>query len=276
MKKTIRLFFFVILAATLLTCPSFAGEGRIRLSTIANNYTNINDIEAEISFGRELAARILGNYKLLDDEKIIQYVNYVGKSVALFSGRLELKYHFGVLESDEINAFAAPGGYIFITSSALAEMDSEAELAAVIGHEIAHITERHVIKELSIKGQEKSFVKELAHLISGTTGSVTGALEQALDKATEILFKKGYKAADEIEADRIGMLIASEAGYSPLALKKFLQKVKLFEKQERSKKDKHPIYEDRIHNIEKTLTGFGLAHVKKAEIRERFHEIIHQ
>jgi len=274
MKKVDKLIPALLISSIMLVNFALAGDARLRSSAIAEEYANLSDIEAEITFGRELSARILGNYSILDNQKIHRYVNLVGKAVALYAGRPEIRYHFGVLDTDEINAFASPGGYIFITRGALMKMDNEAQLAAVLAHEIAHIVERHVVKELNIRGDEGSAIGGIAGLIGGATGSFRVALEQTLDKATDILFNRGYKVKDEIEADRVGVLLASVAGYDPLALKEFLSNVRSFEKEDKTYKGEHPIFEVRITEIHKTLEAHGLQDVKKAKARERFYENI--
>jgi len=274
MNKTIRVIPALLIISIIFVGFAFAGDGRQRVSSISSEYSDVSDIEAEIRFGRELAARILGNYSLLDDEKVNRYVNLVGKALALYAGRPELRYHFGVLDSDEINAFAAPGGYIFITRGALMKMDNEAQLAGVLAHEIAHIVKKHVVNELNIKGEEGSGVGGLAGLIGGPTASVRGALEQALDDAVDILFNRGYKVKDEIEADRVGILVASVAGYDPSALREFLSSVKSFEKEDRTYKGEHPIFEVRMREIDETLKAHGLQDVKKAKAKDRFYENI--
>ena len=274
MNKTREYVLVLVVLSIVAVNFSFARESRKRISAIATGFSNVSDVEAEIRFGRELAARILGNYGLLDNEKINRYVNLVGKAVALYAGRPEIEFHFAVLNSDEVNAFATPGGYIFITRGALMKMDNEAQLAAVLGHEIAHVVKRHVVKELNIRGDEGSAVGGLASLIGGATGSFRVALEQALDQAADILFNRGYKIADEIEADRVGILLASIAGYDPSALRQFLTIVKAFEKQDKTYKGEHPIQEVRLREIDKTLEANGLQHVKKPKVRERFHETI--
>lgn len=276
MKNKIYIYILAFFVLNIIVVNfSFARDSRKRLSTIATDFTNLSDIEAEIRFGRELAARILGNYRILDDEKINRYVNLVGRALTLYAGRPEIKYHFGVLDSDEINAFATPGGYIFVTKGTLMKMDNEAQLAAVLGHEIAHVVRKHVVKELNIKGDDVSAAGGIASIIGGATGSFREALDQALDEAADILFNKGYKVADEIEADRIGTLLASIAGYDPSALKQFLNTASSFEKEDKTyKKGEHPIQEVRIREINKTLEANGLQDITKAKAEERFHETI--
>lgn len=272
MKKIIKFVPALLIFSMILVHLAFAGEARKRISAKADEFSNLSDIEAEIIFGRELSARILGNYGLLDDEKITRYVNLVGKAVALYSGRPEIQFYFAVLDSNEINAFAAPGGYVFITRGALTKMDNEAQLAAVLGHEIAHIVNRHVVKELHIKGEEGSAASGIAGLIGGPSGTLGVALDQALDDAANILFNRGYKVADEIEADRVGILLASVAGYDPSALKEFLSNVKSFEVEDKTYKGEHPVFEVRMREINKTLEAHGLKDVKKPKVRDRFYE----
>jgi len=252
MKRRIRLIPALLIVGIVLVSFATAGGSRKRISAATNEYSSLSDVEAEIRFGRELAARILGNYGLLDDEGINRYVNLIGKAVALHAGRPEIEFYFGVLDSDEINAFACPGGYIFISRGALVEMDNEAQLAAVLGHEIAHVVKKHVVKELNISGDEGSGAGGIASLIGGPTSSFTVALEQALDDATDILFNRGYKVKDEIEADRVGILLAAIAGYDPGALKEFLNNVKSFEKEDTTYKGEHPIFEVRMGAINET------------------------
>ncbi|MCP4717642.1 MAG: M48 family metalloprotease, partial [Deltaproteobacteria bacterium] len=217
---------------------------------------------AEITLGRELAARILGNYSLLKDEKINRYVNLVGKGVAQYGGRPELNYHFGVLDTDEVNAFAAPGGYIFITRGALFKMEDEAQLAAVLAHEIGHIVQKHVVKELKIKGEDGSVGSGLATMIGGATSSFRAALDQAIDKAADIVTRRGYKVEDEIDADKIGILMVYMAGYDPLALKRFLNKVSSFETQDKTYKGEHPMHKVRMMKIDKTIRENGMQFAK--------------
>jgi len=272
MNKISKLIPALLILTVMLVDFAFSGQGRQRVSATSSEYLDVSDIKAEVMFGRELAARILGNYNLLDDEKINRYVNLVGKGLALYAGRPEIRFYFGVLDSDEINAFATPGGYIFITLGALLKMDNEAQLATVLAHEIAHIAKKHVVRELNIRGEEGAGAGEIASMVGYSTGTIRVAMEQALDEAANILFNRGYKIKDEIEADRVGILVASVAGYDPSALKEFLNNVKSFEKEDTTYKGEHPIFEVRMSEINKTLEAHGLQNAKKAKVRGRFYE----
>lgn len=197
---------------------------RARRSAAILEDTNLDDIKAEINFGREVAARILGNMELNKDEELTRYINLIGKGVAANAGRPELDFHFAVLNSDTVNAFAAPGGYIFVTTGALHLMADEAELAAVLGHEIGHVTARHIVKELKIRGEDREG-KSLTSLIGGTTDPIRLALQQMVDQAVKILFERGYQKQDEFEADRIGSELLTLSGYDPTALQHYLLRI---------------------------------------------------
>ena len=105
-------------------------------------------LEEEIRIGRQISGNLLGAVPLVRDDKLQNYVNLVGNWVALQSGRQDLTWHFGVLDTEAINAFAAPGGYIFVTKGLYRLLNNEAELAGVLGHEIAHVTQKHHLKVL--------------------------------------------------------------------------------------------------------------------------------
>jgi predicted Zn-dependent protease len=191
--------------------------------------TSEADIKAEIQFGRNLAARILGRHPLHANKTLQRYVALVGQRLAANCGRPELSFAFAVIDSEEKNAFATPGGYIFITSGALQQMRDEAELAGVLGHEIGHVSARHMVKALDIRGVDRSAGAGLASLVGGATASVRGALQQSLARATELLFQSGYAANDELEADETGLLLAALSGYDAGGLARFLRRVGSFE-----------------------------------------------
>ncbi|MFP5418655.1 MAG: M48 family metalloprotease, partial [Gammaproteobacteria bacterium] len=105
-------------------------------------------LEEEVRIGRQIAGNLLGAVPLVRDDALQRYVNLVGNWVAQQSGRNEVTWRFGVLDTEAINAFAAPGGYVFVTKGLYRMLDNEAELAGVLGHEIAHITKKHHLKVL--------------------------------------------------------------------------------------------------------------------------------
>lgn len=235
-----------------------------------------SDIEAEIQFGKELAARILGRFRMDNDEKTTRYVNLIGRGLAAYTGRTEIEFRFAILNTDIINAFAAPGGYIFVTKGALRMMENEAQLAGVLAHEIAHVTEKHIVRELNIRGGDESPLVGFASILGGGTAeTMRAAFTQLVDRANEILFEKGLKKEDELEADRLAVMLIGNAGYSPSSYRDFLEKISKTEKSgTKIVRDTHPSYEERIESIEKFLEEEGLDALNYAEAKERFYEYV--
>jgi predicted Zn-dependent protease len=274
MKRTVSVALTVLACLFMITTGVFASQARVRVSSGGNDFSDTKDIESEIVFGRDLAARILANYHASKDNSLIRYVNLVGKGLSLFSGRPELRFRFIVLETEEINAFATPGGYIFITTGALKHMDNEAQLACVIGHEIAHVTLRHVVRRFNIRGDDSSAFSALTGAVGSNTAAIRNTLEQAMDGASAILFEKGYSLNEELEADAAGVQIASAAGYDAGELNVFLKSCDGFEKKDASYKGDHPQLDVRIESIRKTLTQIGYDPKNAAKARRRFYATI--
>ncbi len=164
--------------------------------------------EDEIEQGREYHPQIIKTYGEYDDPELQEYVNRIGQKLAANSHRAHLDFHFTVLDSPEVNAFALPGGYIYITRGIMAYLDSEAELAGVLGHEIGHVTARH-----SVRQQAGQFASDLISvLIAATTGqSSLGNLSQQL--STGLI--RGYGREHELEADQLGAEYLHKTRYDP-------------------------------------------------------------
>jgi predicted Zn-dependent protease len=169
----------------------------------------------EIEIGDGVAETLLGASPLLDDPDLQRYVNAVGMWVAQQSERPALPWHFGVNASDHINAFAAPGGYIIVTKGMMKQLRNEAELAGVLGHEVAHVTQKHHLKAL-----RKSALLTLlsAGAAAATAESRHAEMVQQLVGPTKELYARGLDKADEFEADRMGVVLAARAGYDPYGL----------------------------------------------------------
>jgi predicted Zn-dependent protease len=225
--RRIALAVATVAALTLAgTLPSHASRrARLRAHQIVAQDFNSSDIEAEIRFGRGVAARILGIYRLHTDPGLTQYVNLVGRGLAMHTRRTEIRYYFAVLDTDVVNAYAAPGGYVFVTRGALELVKSETELAGILAHEIAHVTERHIVEELGIRARSTGATAGLAALLGGAGGSARVAFTQAVESAVTILFENGYRASDELEADRIAVAILQSTGYDPGGLAEYLARI---------------------------------------------------
>ncbi len=175
--------------------------------------------EEEIAIGREIAGNLLGAAHLVKDAKLQKYVNDVGRWVASQSERPDLPWHFGVIESDDINAFAAPGGYIFVTRGLYRLINEESELAGVLGHEIGHVIRKHHLKIL----QKSQVVDQSSKLLSKQTGG-NAAIQKLIGSGAEIVARSLDKSA-EFEADRIAVVLAARAGYEAFGLPEVLQDI---------------------------------------------------
>lgn len=177
-----------------------ANDFRLRLNQLDESYTE-EDIQVEIEFGRNLAARILSSYEIVDDPKLLEYLNLLGKGIAAQVGRPELNYYFAVIDTPDINAYACPGGYIFITKGAIDLMENEAQLAGVIAHEIWHVNFRHVVRPLKIRAKGDSVTSGVASAFGSGTAVARVALNQLTEKAFKLLFEEGISKELEMETD---------------------------------------------------------------------------
>jgi len=264
---------FALLTMFLLPLSIHAGEGdgwRRRVSAESTDIAR-EDVSEEIRFGREIAARMVGRFGLYNDPQLMKYVNLVGRSLSQSTNRPELDFHFAVLNTSEINAYAAPGGYVFVTRGAIEKMQDESELAAVLAHEMTHINERHVVKELNIHGTEGSAAGGLARLIGGGTEAARVAFYQSVDKALDMLFKSGYGREDEIQADRGAVLLCALSGYDPSGLIKYFERIGAVKGKTTEILDKtHPPYNDRIAWLKEMIGKEGIDPASLKNFKERF------
>ena len=265
---------FTLAALATLAMPVHADTSwRERAS--AEQTVTADDVAAEVAFGREIAARILGKYKPYDNPELIKYVNLVGLSLARSTSRPELEFHFMILDTSDINAYAAPGGYVFITRGALQLMKDESELAGALAHEIAHVSEKHVVKELKIKGTDDSAVSGLAQLAGGSTESARAAFAQAVDKGLEMIFKNGYKREDELQADKSAVTISALSGYNSIGLAKYLDRIGAIKDSVPEPPDStHPTFTTRIALINDAIVKEGINASELATNQERFSAAI--
>ena len=174
----------------------------------------------ERNIGSQIAGNLLGAAPLVKDAKLQQYVNKVGRWVAQQSTRPDLSWTFGVIESADINAFAAPGGYVFLTRGLYAMLKDEAELAGVLGHEIAHVQQKHHLKVL----QKQQLLDVGSKLLGKQVGGHDQTVQRIIGSGAEIM-ARGLDKSAEFEADRIGVVLAARAGYEPWGLPSVLQEM---------------------------------------------------
>ncbi|MGF1498305.1 MAG: M48 family metallopeptidase [Elainellaceae cyanobacterium] len=204
----------------------------VRLVQVAN----ISN-EEEVALGQQIDEMVRQEYELYVNPQVNQYVDRIGQRLVAVSDRRDIPYTFQVVRSEEINAFATPGGFIYITTGLLRAADNEAQLASVLAHEIAHVTERH-----SVQALRRAVV---AQGIAETTGLDMSALAQiGYQLAVDLPRSREF----EYEADRVGLDILTDAGYAPIALVNFFEKLQDSAGQPEFLRT-HPTSENRIEAI---------------------------
>jgi predicted Zn-dependent protease len=168
-------------------------------------------LEEEVKLGQAEHQKIIGKFGVYRDQELQDYIDKVGQRVAAESSRPEVEYRFTLLNDDMINAFALPGGFIYLTRGMLVHMNSESELAAVLGHEIAHVTEKHALRR-ETRGKGINVLNTV--LAIGTGQSALYELGNIFGGSILL----GFSRAFELEADEVGAQYMAKAGYSPTAM----------------------------------------------------------
>ena len=202
---------------TIIFLLSLLGSCAVNPVTGKQDFVMISENQ-EIQMGREYNAQILKQYPVYQDQILQEYVQSIGDSLALKSHRPELVYRFTVLDSPDINAFALPGGYIYINRGLMSYLSSEEELAAVLGHEIGHVTARHSVRQYS-QAQLMGILSTAVEINSGrTAGNLANLASGAL--------LSGYGRDMELEADDLGAQYIYQEGYSPQGMYEVLSVLK--------------------------------------------------
>lgn len=235
-----------------------AGEGLVKSQTSLTN-------EQEYYLGRAVSAKLLATYPPSQRVALQSYVNKVGGAVASVSDVPETfgGYHFAIVDSPQVNAMSAPGGYIFVSSGFLNLLPDEDALAAVLAHEVAHIVKRHgvnAISNSSLFSALGEFTKASASIAVSNSGSslplseITGVFGDSVSGVTDKLLTSGFDRSQEYEADLYAAGLLTKAGYNPVALIKVLE---ILNKQTSADKSgwyaTHPDPEDRIDELEDEL-----------------------
>ena len=223
--------------------------------------------DEEKSIGGAVALMAVARFGGLDpDEKMQEYVATVGNAVAAYSDRAAIPYYFAVLANKEPNAFACPGGYIFITRGLLDEIDDEAELAGVLGHEIAHVSEKHA---LSIIRRSK-MIAGTAEVTAAYLDANPDVFDKLAKETANTILEKGLDKGKELEADRIGMDYAHRLGYDPHGLRDVL--LKLGKKEAGTPLAKtHPPAKLRADTLDSILAKKNASVLGGPRLAQRFH-----
>ena len=219
----IQTFFSIVLITlviiTLVACKSTSLKvGNLDIGKLVNQSVKVfdaNNIDEaqEIQLGINMSAVLLGTQPLVQSEAINRYVNHVGMWLAQNSERPDLPWHFGVIDSTAINAFAAPGGYIFITSSMIKQFDNEAQLAAVLAHEIIHVTQLHHLNAIKEGALREAITESLFVSADAYQGNTEGSSQdkqysawaKKVTGAAQDLYSKGLDRSDKFQADKLAL-----------------------------------------------------------------------
>jgi len=237
--------------------------------------------QSEIALGRKTNKEVLQQYIVYDNPELQAYVNEVGQALAINSHRNNLIYRFTILDSRDVNAFALPGGYIFITRGLMAYLNSEAELAAVLGHEIGHVTARHSVRQYSAT-QLTGIGTVLASIFIPGMNQASNQLMQVMGTA----FLRGYGREHELEADQLGAEYVARTNYdaeSMLNVIRVLKDQETFETQRAKSEGRepriyhglfstHPDHDTRLQEI----VGYASKYQSQTESRKGEEEYLNK
>jgi predicted Zn-dependent protease len=239
----------LLVAAVLCTALLLSG---CATTGINKGQINLIGTEEEVQMGQELSAEVAKEYTIYKNPEVAAYVQSVGDKVARVSDRTDIEYHFTVIEKDELNAFAMPGGYVYVYTGLMKNLDDEAQLAAVLAHEVGHVTARHSTERLTaIYGYQL-----LASLLLGDDPNFWAGLVSNIFSTTGML---AYSRSNEYEADRLGLTYANAAGYDPDGMVELLTKFIDTERGEPSKLEEwlstHPPSTERMNRVKTMVAG---------------------
>lgn len=230
--------------------------------------------DEERAIGGAVALMAVARFGGLDpDESAQRYVATVGQAVANYSDRAGIPYHFAVLATKEPNAFACPGGYVFVTRGLLDLVEDEAELAGVLGHEIAHVSEKHALKVI----RRAKVIAGTAEVSAAYLDANPAVFDELVKATAESIFEKGLDKGKELEADRLGTDYARRLGYDAHGLRDFLKRLhaKSAGVPAKGLKSTHPPAMSRVEALDKTIAktyrvaaGPRLAERYRARIRK--------
>ena len=232
---------------------------------------NIYSIEKEIAIGKELAQEVERQAKLVDDPLITEYVNRVGQNLVRNSDA-KVPFTIKVIDSEEVNAFALPGGFFFVYTGVVTRAESEAELAGVMAHEIAHVAARHGTRQAS-RGTLINYASIPLIFMGGWTGY---AIRQGASFAIPISFLS-FSRGFESEADLLGLQYLYKTGYDPTAFVDFFEEIQALEKKKPGTMAKvfstHPMTDDRIKGAQKNIQEILKAKPEYVVNTSEFNEV---
>ena len=249
MKRPFAVSVAAIAALSLLAAGAFAGDNKKKDPESIGDRdvgkgVNFYSLEKEIALGKQLAQEVERQAKIIDDPVIAEYVNRVGQNLVRNSDA-KVPFTIKVLDSEEVNAFALPGGFFFVNSGLMLKAESESELAGVMAHEIAHVAARHGTKQAT-KGELINIASIPLIFMGGWTGY---AIRQGVGLAIPLGFLQFSQGAER-EADYLGLQYLYKSGYDPTSFVDFFEKIQTLEKRKPGTLSKvfstHPMTDSRI------------------------------
>lgn len=270
-KSAVSLALAATFVATLGAGPAFAQFGRLNdLANKAVKVKKIADLKVtdaeERLIGQEVSDRIVETFGVYQDAGVTKYVTLVGAVLAQSSPRPGLDWQFVVLDTDGVNAFAAPGGFIHITKGLLGLMKNEAELAGVLAHEITHVTEKHTVNAI----QTGDTVKVASDEVGSSGGMTQGLITRLAERAYSDILNNKFSRSDEGEADEKGVQLANKVGYAPNGLATSLMKLADRNKDTQEPNGlfaSHPQIKDRIAKIDGFIKAKNLTATATVQAR---------
>jgi len=256
MKRLLSPCFSLLLVfTTVVPNPALAKDAKKDPDEIGNRdvsgKVNFYSLEKEIALGKQLAQEVERQAKVINDPVISEYVNRVGQNLVRNSDA-KVPFTIKVLDSEEVNAFALPGGFFFVNSGLILKADNEAELAGVMAHEIAHVAARHGTRQAT-RGEIAQLGMIPLIFMGGWTGYGIYQAASVLVPVTFLKFSRGF----ESEADMLGLEYMYKAGYDPTAFVDFFEKIETLEKRKPGTVSKifstHPPTDDRIRAAQKNI-----------------------
>jgi predicted Zn-dependent protease len=270
-----RRFLAVVTAVSMLSLPVLADDKKTDPDEIGNRDVgkglNWYSMEKEIAIGKQLAQEVERQAKIIDDPVISEYVNRVGQNLVRNSDA-KVPFTIKVIDTEDVNAFALPGGFFFVNSGLILKADTEAELAGVMAHEIAHVAARHGTRQAT-RGQ----VAQLATIPLIFMGGWAGyGIRQAASIMVPIGFLQ-FSKAFESEADLLGLQYMYKTGYDPEAFVDFFEKIQSLEKKKPGTMAKvfstHPPTEDRIVTAQKNIQEYLKARPEYVVTTSEFSDV---
>lgn len=257
MKSWHRKFLVVLICLT-LACATTGPGGKRSLIFIST--------DQELSLGQEFDRQVRTENKVFADSVWQNYFTQIGQSIVQICDRKDIEYHFTVIQSDVVNAFATPGGYVYIYTGLLDHVQNEAQFAAVTAHEISHVVARHSVKRLQ-SAVGIGILEELA------LGGRTGAGRDVINLGVGIALQ-GYSRSNELEADKYGLMYMAQAGYNPKGAIELFEMLSSLESHKQDMFERlsasHPDTQARIAQVNDIIATQYQGATNRPEHEERF------